>query len=368
MNKISYQDYYNKVYGSWLGRVAGDFMGAPLEFKPYHYIKFKYGNIKYFPKPIDLDYVNDDEMYEICALIALEKYGPNLTAKDIAKVWLNRLYTQNYTAEKVALKNLRRGINPPKSGTYKNIFYDAIGAQMRADIWGLITPGNPDIAKYYAKMDGSISHGGIGIEGEIFIADLISQAFFEDNIYQNIQSALTFISKAKESLYTKMVKKSIQIYEENPKDFRRARVLLMKYWNRIRWSQLIKKGPFLSLRNIIFLNKFLSGVHVLPNIGIIILALLYGKDDKEDPFGKSISIAAMMGLDTDCNCGNIGAILGAQFGEENIPKKWKVPLMDSFSTYVRGYEKWKISELSNRIVKVGIKVIEMKGSTNVKIY
>ncbi len=33
----------------------------------------------------------------------------------------------------------------------------------------------------------------------------------------------------------------------------------------------------------------------------------------------------MMGLDTDCNCGNIGAILGAQLGNNKIPIKWRNP-------------------------------------------
>jgi len=75
----------------------------------------------------------------------------------------------------------------------------------------------------------------------------------------------------------------------------------------------------------------------------------------------------MMGFDTDCNCGNIGAILGAQFGASKIPSKWTEPLHDIFSTYVKGYEKWKITELSSRVVKIGIKVIKEKYETQVKI-
>jgi hypothetical protein len=108
-------------------------------------------------------------------------------------------------------------------------------------------------------------------------------------------------------------------------------------------------------------------VHVLPNIGIIILSLLYGSQDKEDPLGKSICISAMMGLDTDCNCGNIGAILGAQLSIDNIPSKWKDPLQNTFSTYVKGYEKWKISELAQRISDIGKKVIKVKCQDKIKI-
>ena len=57
-------------------------------------------------------------------------------------------------------------------------------------------------------------------------------------------------------------------------------------------------------RRVKFLNKYMSAVHVLPNIGIIILSLLYSQDE-EDQLGRVICIAAMMGLDTDCNCGKL---------------------------------------------------------------
>jgi len=372
MLKISSKEYYDKVFGSWLGRVAGDFVGAPVEFMLYSDKKRKYGNITYFPEPVDLNYVNDDEMYEICALIALEKKGINLTSKDIAQEWVNLLYTFNFTAEKVALKNLKSGIWPPESGIHNNIYYDAIGAQMRADIWGQIAPGCPAIAKEYSYLDGCISHAGIGIEGEVFIAVLISQSFFERDINKNINSALKFIPPENESLYTQMIKTAQIIFEQYPDDLRKARRKLLKYWNNIRENELVKNEPSHNKKRLSFLTEYvpeesIPGVHVLPNIGIIILSLLYGAQDKEDPLGKSICIAAMMGLDTDCNCGNIGAILGAQLGAEKIPSKWKDPLQDTFSTYVKGYEKWKISELAQRIADIGKEVIKEKCSNTVKI-
>lgn len=374
MLEITSKEYYNKVLGSWIGRVVGDFVGAPVEFKPYSFIKEKYGNITYYPEPIDLNQVNDDEMYEICALVALEKHGINLTAKDIAQEWLDLLYTLNFTAEEIALKNLRAGIWPPRSGTHNNFFYDAIGAQMRADIWGQIAPGCPEITKQYAELDGSISHAGIGIEGEVYVAILLSQAFFEENVRINIDKALKFIPSNDKSLYTQMVNKALEIYELYPNDFRKARERLINYWDDVRKNVLSPAGvkgsrseSILTRKRKLFLKKNLSGVHALPNIGIIILSLLYGTKNKEDPLGESICIAAMMGLDTDCNCGNIGAIIGAQLGAEKIPSKWKDPLKDTFSTYVKGYEKWKITELAQRIALIGTRVIKGKCKRQIKI-
>ena len=366
MTKISSVEYYEKVLGSWEGRIAGDYVGAPVEFKSHEQILDKYGDITYFPEPIDLNYVNDDEMYEICALIALEKKGINLNAKDIAFEWENLLYDLNFTAEKTALNNLRLNIWPPQSGLHNNIYFDAIGAQMRADIWGQIAPGAPSVAKKYAEMDGSISHAGIGIEGEIYIAVLISNAFTEQNIRTNIEKSLPHIPPPTESLYSQMVRKAIQIYDYNPADFRNALIILIRYWEDIRKNVLqitgvkgSKSDSLLARKRKLYLRDN-SSVHVLPNIGIIILSLLYGSEDKSDPLGRSICIAAMMGFDTDCNCGNIGAILGTQLSSKNIPSKWREPLQNTFSTHVKGYERWKITELALRIMEIGKKVIQEK--------
>ncbi|NVM43793.1 MAG: ADP-ribosylglycohydrolase family protein [Candidatus Lokiarchaeota archaeon] len=369
MKTLTKNDYYNKVFGSWLGRIAGDFVGAPLELRPVNTIRRRYGEINSYPTKIDLNYVNDDEMYEIIALIALEKYGLDLTAKDIALEWENLLLYDKavFTAEKVALNNIRSKIFPPESGIYNNPYFDFIGAQMRADIWGQIAPGCPDLVKHYCKMDGSISHAGVGIEGEIFVALLVSHAFFEKKIRQNIDYSLSFLPNENESLYTKTVKKAISLYEQNQDDFRKAReVLINEYWEKIK-EEFISKEPNSETERTKVLKGIESKVHVLPNIGIIILSLLYGAQDKLDPFGRSICVAGMMGYDTDCNCGNIGAILGANLGADNIPAKWKKPLQDTFSTYVQGHEKWKISELSRRIANIGERIIEQKGHNMVKI-
>jgi len=372
MIELSYKEYYNRVFGSWLGRVAGDFVGVPVEAWPYETILKKYGDITDYPEPINLNHVNDDEMYEIVALIAMEKYGINLTAQQIGQEWLNLLSREDniFTAEKIAYDNLEAGVLPPKSGILNNFYYDFIGAQMRADIWGQISPGCPEIAKKYAQMDGSISHAGVGIEGEVFLAVLISQAFFESDIKKNIKNALKYLPPEKDSLYTQMVLKAIDIYENNKTDFRAARkILIEEYWikkvvSKVLRSSLVFQRDF--VRSLV-INSGLGKIHTLPNIGIIILSLLYGAQDKEDPFGRSICIAAMMGYDTDCNCGNIGALMGVQLGANKIPAKWKVPLQDTFSTFVKGHEKWKISELARRISKIGEKLIQEKANNLVII-
>ncbi len=343
--------YYDKVYGGFYGKCIGSYLGMPLEMRPYKFIQKKYGEINNFVKIYRKGVINDDEMFEIVGLMALEKYGIGLNSKNIAEMWLKELYTNMYTAEDVAFKNLKNGIFPPDSGAQNNIFSDFIGAQMRGEIWGLIAPGQLDIAEKYGRMDAEISHNGEGILGEIFISRIVSAAFYETDPKKLIDAAIKTIPK--NSLYFGFIDKAIRLNNQHD-NWRDAREKIIKYWKETR-DELIKQAKDPKRLNMLQ-DKNLHGVHVLPNIGIIILALLYGNGD----LGKSICIAGMCGYDTDCNCGNIGAIIGTSIGESRIPKKWKEPINDIFKTKLKSLSETKISDIAKRICKIGKRVIEAK--------
>ena len=352
---INQADYYNRVYGGWLGRCIGSQLGAPLEFRPFFLISRKYAGLNNYVKEITGNEVNDDEMYEIVALLTLEKYGIDFNVEQLVEEWKNRLYKLNFTAERVALKNLRRKkLSPPESGTFKNPYFDFIGAQMRADIWGLICPGCPEIAAEYAKLDAIISHAGEGVLGEIFIACIIARSFFEEDLKAVIQDVLDrFIPK--DSYYCSIVEDCIKWAEEYH-DWRKAREKLISRWNEIR-KELLKEARGFK-RRITLKGPKMHEVHVLPNAGIITLGLLYGKGD----FERSICTTALMGLDTDCNVGNVGTILGVKVGADQIPAKWKDPLRDTFRTAVHGFQETSIAKIAERICAIGAKVLQAKKS------
>lgn len=354
---MQYEEYYNKVLGGWFGRVVGSHFGTPLEFRPYWFIQKKYcaggrKEIIRYLKPVNPQRVNDDEIYEIIGLLTLEKKGGGITSIDIAKHWDQLLYKKQYTAENIALKNIRKGIMPPDSASESNgnYWFDAIGAQMKGDIWGLIAPNNPQLASQLAQLDGEVAHQGIGIDGEVFIAALIANAFSIPNIPELLLKSLEVLPEGSE--YRKFAEKSMKIYDE-VFEWREARKILMREWDKIRRQLRSTASSF--KRDRIFL-KYMHWLHVLPNAGIIILSLLYGWDDPKDTFGRPICIAGMMGFDTDCNCGNVGTVMGTIVGAEKIPQTWIEPLKNTFNTYVKGYEYWKITELAERICKVGLKL------------
>ena len=54
MKEIRQKDYYNEVLGSWIGLIAGDIVGTPVELKIQKYIQKKYEEISYYRDLIEL--------------------------------------------------------------------------------------------------------------------------------------------------------------------------------------------------------------------------------------------------------------------------------------------------------------------------
>ncbi|TFG05621.1 MAG: ADP-ribosylglycohydrolase family protein [Promethearchaeota archaeon] len=351
--KLNWNEYYNKVHGGWLGRCIGSQLGAPLEFRPFFLISSKYAGLNNYIKEITGEEVNDDEMYEIVALLTFERHGIDFSAEQLAMNWVEKLYSQNFTAERVALRNLRRKkLLPPESATYKNPYYDFIGAQMRADIYGLVCPGCPEAATRYAELDASVSHAGEGVYGEVFVAGIIALSFFKRDLKEIMQQVLQNYIPS-ESMYYAMVENCMK-WAVKYADWKDAREEMLRLWEEMR-TQLREQSTSIN-RKIILKGSKIHEVHVLPNAGIITLGLLYGNGD----FEKTICTTALMGLDTDCNVGNVGTIMGVQFGAKEIPSKWKDPLNNTFKTAVKGFSETRISAIAERIARIGRQVVSGK--------
>ncbi|MHB0997714.1 MAG: ADP-ribosylglycohydrolase family protein [Armatimonadota bacterium] len=273
---------------------------------------------------------DDDTSYEIVGLHALETYGPDLSCTQIGKEWVDHVpsFLPIYLAEGLAMERMKSGIVPPASGEHP--IGEAIGGQMKGEIWGLISPMRPDLASEYARRDGVVAHCKNGVYGEQYVSVMISSAFKEKNPLKLVKTGLSYIPQ--DSKYAEIVKGVLDKYEKKVD------------WREIR-NELKEKYPSMC-------------DPVYPEAGIITIALLYGEGD----FEKTINIAAFCGSDTDCNTATVGSIIGCIIGADKIPGKWKAPIGDEFRSFAIGYENWKISELSRRICDMGRKTLKHHGS------
>ena len=107
----------------------------------------------------------------------------------------------------------------------------------------------------------------------------------------------------KDCTYHKVADAVIDFYHNNPDNFRDCYEMLVRDWG---------------------YDKYTGVCHIIPNAGVCVLAMLYGKGD----FARTVEIATMCGWDTDCNAGNVGTVLGVMCGITGIPDKYRKPIND----------------------------------------
>jgi ADP-ribosylglycohydrolase len=314
----------DRILGGWLGKNIGGALGGPFEGWPRQRIAETFGEITdYVKKPPST--LNDDTAYEIVALHVLDRKGRDFTPRDIGLEWVERIPT-SYTAERVAIENLKRGIMPSESALVENPYREWIGGQMRGEVWGLLCPGRPADAVEYAYRDAVVSCDRNGTYAELYDAAAIAAAFVENDPRKLLESCLGFVPAR--SRFTEVVRDSIAWCDESGS--------WLEAWQKAEASHAGRYHP----------------VHAFPAICAVVIGLLFGGGD----FERATCITAMCGLDTDCSAGQTAAIMGTILGGSRIPAKWKDPIGDDFETFVVGYERLKTSEVAAWTYRLGQKL------------
>ncbi|MBN2657686.1 MAG: ADP-ribosylglycohydrolase family protein, partial [Spirochaetales bacterium] len=101
-------------------------------------------------------------------------------------------------------------------------------------------------------------------------------------------------------------------------------------------------------------DKYPGNCHIIPNAGVVFLSLLYGEGD----FSRTQLICNMCGWDTDCNAGNVGAIVGVLVGMDGIEDKWIRPINDLLisSSVVGGLNIDTVSATALMFCKIGYRL------------
>jgi len=350
-HNLNEQDYYNRVYGAWLGRCCGCLLGIPIEglyiedVWPYlkeigqyplnRYLdssipdelkaKYTFETARGYIDEIDHMVENDDTNYTVLSLAILEKYGWDFKPDQVAAFWLDNLPAYHtFTAERVAYRNFLLMKLPPESASYCNPFREWIGAQIRGDFWGYICPGDPARAAELAWRDACISHVKNGIYGEMWVAAMCSAAAVLDSPREVLEAGLAQIPE--NSRLTMYVREVIDWYDTG-KDINDALTMIHQRWddtNPHHWC------------------------HTLSNAQIVTMGLMWGEND----FSKSVSWAVTAGIDTDCNGATVASIMGMLHGADRLPSKWIDPLNDQLDTGISGFHQVYISDMAKTTVEL----------------
>lgn len=266
-------------------------------------------NVQCFP-------VDDDTNYTVAALRLLERRGRGFTVEQVAENLLFAIPVMHVcTAERVAYRNLLNCILPPRCATYANPYREWIGAQIRADFFGYINPGDPSAAAEMAWRDASVTHVRNGAYAEMYVAALISLAPCGMAAEEMIRTALLQIpprcrlAKAVNELLL-----DVAAGMDYP-------AFTGKLHSRYREQDWFNWG------------------HAIPNALIVTAILAFFGDSHAD----AIAEAVLIGFDTDCNAATVGSIVGLRTAR--VEPRWLAYFPPVLHTSVHGYETLTLQEL-----------------------
>lgn len=305
-------EFRDKLKAAWLSQMIGGAMGTMVEGYTSENLRQAFGDVReYLREP---NTYNDDITYELAFLDTFREKGYDLTSEDLALAWVG-LIPCGWSAEELALRNIKAGIMPPESGTWNNPFNEWIGAQMKGGICGMAAPGDVRTAACLAWKDGEVAHANNGILGEVFNAVMTSLAFVEPDIHAVVLRAAELIPK--DSEYYSVVQFALEQCRSCD-SWQDALHACEEKYKKYNW------------------------IHAYPNVCCEIIALWYGGGDYEE----TLHIVTMCGIDADCNAGMIMPLLAIQRGMSIIPKKLVHPAFSELTTYMRGdYRKISLEEL-----------------------
>ncbi len=338
----------DRLLGGWLGRSSGCLLGKPIEKMtreitkellstngtwpitdyisgrgiPEELLKKYPWNRHYGKESLKENIVcmteDDDMNYPMLNLSVFEQYGLQFTAGDVVKTWMEMApVLTTFTAERVAYHNAMAGIQPPATATNGNPYREWIGAQIRADLWGWVSPGQPARAAEFALRDASVSHVRNGMYGEIYFAAVIASSFTAKDVRSLFTNGLNYIPV--KSRFAEAIRFVLSLpLESQP-------------WETTVDALYAKFGHY-------------HWVHTINNAALVVAAVISAHGDYE----RAICNVVMGGWDTDSNGATVGSIMGTMLGAAALPEKWTGPLNGTIRSSLKGFDHSLFAKLALR--------------------
>jgi len=342
----------NRIRSAWEGRISGCQLGKPVEVLSI--MEGRDSLITYLKEANALplrDYVplientlvdttgrqsckgflhrsepDDDITYTVLALMLLEEHGLELSTADVARAWLRLIPGgATFTAERAAYRTLLEraelgftfGTEPGFDlvECADNEYSEWSGAQIRADLYGWVCPGQPGVAANLARRDAALSHTDDGVHGAAFIAALGAAIPASKSLADAIEIASAEVPE------TSGVAEAISF-----------------------GCSLVGKPDAVDQLHERY--RDLSPVHTLNNLALVVGGVLSGADD----YSAAVGDVVAAGWDTDCNGATVGGLWGL-LGKP-IPNHWTAPWQERVAVTIAGINELTLNDLIDRTVAV----------------
>ena len=268
---------------------------------------------------------DDDINYTLLGMMIMEEYGIDFTTDELGEAWVKYLPFA-FTAEGIALDNLRKGVAPMTAAVVDNPYLNWIGADIRSDPWAYAAPGYPEMAAEFAHRDSYVSHRRNGIYGAMFFSAAISAAFTVDSTVEALQIGLEEIPA--DCYLAQEVRWALDMAPQ-VKDYRDAADMCQQRY------------------------PDMGGAHAINNAVLTVWGLTVGGDD----YSKVIGHTVAMGQDNDCTAATAGSIWGAVYGKAAIPKHWYKNFNNKIHTFLYHQTPFAIDDVVDRFMALAETVV-----------
>jgi ADP-ribosylglycohydrolase len=335
--RLSNAEYEDRVQAAWTGQIIATLMGFQFEHKT---ASTRW--VDRFPKQYEAAPVDDDYYYELVALRGFEKYGLDMTLDQLGEQWKENSAGSWGSSEQARLL-LARGLKGSETGhpRYNKLWF-TIGPQFSADVYGLLAPGDPNLAGRLARKYARINGHAEAVDGAVFMAGMVSLAFRHTDARTIVREAARLIHRS--SPYRQCLDLVISMAEAG----RRPEEIFQAVEDR--WH-----------------IEYPATNNAVANGGLVAASVWFGEGD----FLQTANLAyrAADFTDADCNAANAGAVVGAMRGMKALPGALVEPLRHRITGAVMGGVRLtppvdeSLPEIARRTAAVGRRMIAAHGGS-----
>ena len=352
---ISVDEYRDKLKGFWLGQCIANMTGLVTEMDKIgnigeiktgkFYTSEDWGKLDqpsiFSPNKSSelsrtIDFVfeqdgmwpaDDDTDIEYMYQELLLNYKTSFLSPDqIRDGWINHIKQKEenflWVSNQKAFDLMNEGYVPPKTSDPKlNEYYDMIDAQLTTEIFGILSPGRPDIALKMAELPilTTARYNAKWISDfYVSMYSLSTTLNLNQDIRENIFSIADISSKLlPDSSYASKMYKFVKLEYENGRSWEEARDNIY-----LRYQVNSEDGYDITSKNLYCNGCFSAGI----NFAASLISLFWGGGDIKE----TIKIGTLAGWDSDNPTSTWGGMLGFIIGKKAVEREFGRSFSDKY--------------------------------------